>query len=148
MCLIGLSKYGLFFFFFPLQVTLPFFVLHGEADTVTDPEVSRALYEKASSRDKTMKLYPGMWHGLTSGEPDENVEIVFADVITWLDKHINERDHISIQRPIHGLNNSVVRLAAAAAVSPEKVSRKARTQSYGSYLCGLKGRRLQHHSAM
>ncbi|PON55316.1 Alpha/beta hydrolase fold [Trema orientale] len=131
------------------EVTLPFFVLHGEADTVTDPEVSRALYEKASSRDKTIKLYPGMWHGLTSGEPDENVEIVFADIITWLDKHTNERDHISsIHRPIHSLNNSVVSVAAAAAVLPEKVSRKPRTQSHGSYLCGLKGRRLQHHSAM
>ncbi|KAG0452540.1 hypothetical protein HPP92_024921 [Vanilla planifolia] len=68
------------------RVTLPFFVLHGEADTVTDPEVSRALYERASSEDKTMHLYPGMWHGLTSGEPDHNVDTVFADIISWLDR--------------------------------------------------------------
>ncbi|KAJ0815458.1 putative 2-acylglycerol O-acyltransferase [Helianthus annuus] len=68
------------------KVTLPFFVLHGEADTVTDPEVSRALYEQASSEDKTIKLYAGMWHGLTSGEPDHNIDIVFGDIISWLDK--------------------------------------------------------------
>ncbi|XP_068662411.1 caffeoylshikimate esterase-like isoform X2 [Aristolochia californica] len=68
------------------EVTLPFIVLHGGADKVVDPEVSRALYEKAGSSDKTMKLYPGMWHGLTSGEPDENVEIVFDDIVGWLDK--------------------------------------------------------------
>ncbi|KAK4407967.1 Caffeoylshikimate esterase [Sesamum angolense] len=68
------------------EVTLPFFVLHGEADTVTDPDVSRALYDRASSKDKTIKLYPGMWHGLTSGEPDDNIEIVFSDILSWLDK--------------------------------------------------------------
>jgi hypothetical protein len=65
---------------------MPFLVLHGEADTVTDPEVSRALYEGAASTDKTFKLYPGMWHGLTAGEPDENVELVFSDILAWLDQ--------------------------------------------------------------
>ncbi|KAK9733710.1 hypothetical protein RND81_04G086600 [Saponaria officinalis] len=71
------------------EVTMPFFVLHGEADIVTDPEVSRALYEQAGSIDKTIKLYPGMWHDLTSGEPDHNVEIVFSDIVAWLDKRSN-----------------------------------------------------------
>ncbi|GMI85816.1 hypothetical protein like AT3G62860 [Hibiscus trionum] len=68
------------------EVTFPFLVLHGEADLVLDPETSKALHEKASSSDKTIKLYPGMWHALT-GEPEENVKIVFADIIAWLDKH-------------------------------------------------------------
>ncbi|KAE9611537.1 hypothetical protein Lal_00011492 [Lupinus albus] len=79
------------------EVTLPFFVLHGEADTVTDPEVSKALYEQASSIDKTIKLYPGMWHGLTVGETDENIEIVFTDIINWLDKHANKANFESFQ---------------------------------------------------
>ncbi|MFS7968876.1 putative 2-acylglycerol O-acyltransferase [Helianthus anomalus] len=64
-----------------------------KADTVTDPEVSRALYEQASSKDKTIKLYMGMWHGLTSGEPDHNIDIVFGDIISWLDKR-SEDDYI------------------------------------------------------
>lgn len=76
-----------------MQVTLPFFVLHGEADMVTDPEVSRALYEGASSKDKTIKLYPGMWHALTSGEPDHNIEIVFSDILSWLDKRRRLKAH-------------------------------------------------------
>jgi acylglycerol lipase len=58
--------------------------MHGETDTVTDPEVSRALYERASSKDKTIKLYPGMWHGLLYGEPPENLEIVFSDILNWI----------------------------------------------------------------
>ncbi|ERN17024.1 hypothetical protein AMTRI_Chr02g222600 [Amborella trichopoda] len=67
------------------EVTMPFLVLHGEADTVTDPSVSQALFDNAMSLDKTMKLYPGMWHALTTGEPDSNAEIVFKDIILWLD---------------------------------------------------------------
>ncbi|KAH7351819.1 hypothetical protein KP509_19G015900 [Ceratopteris richardii] len=68
------------------EVTLPFLVLHGEDDKVTDPSVSKALFDSALSFDKEMKLYPGMWHGLTSGEPDDNIQLVFNDIIGWLDK--------------------------------------------------------------
>ncbi|ONK62921.1 uncharacterized protein A4U43_C07F9500 [Asparagus officinalis] len=70
------------------RVKMPFLVLHGEADKVTDPEVSLALYKNAGSSDKKMKLYPGMWHALTSGEPDSNVEAVFSDIIKWLDDRL------------------------------------------------------------
>ncbi|EMS47861.1 hypothetical protein TRIUR3_25570 [Triticum urartu] len=59
-------------------------------------EVSRALYDRAASADKTIKLYPGMWHGLTAGEPDDNVELVFADIVAWLNKRSHHR------KPEHG----------------------------------------------
>nr|GLL42573.1 caffeoylshikimate esterase isoform X2 [Ipomoea trifida] len=112
------------------KITLPFFVLHGEADTVTDPEVSKALYKQASSKDKTIKLYPGMWHGLTSGEPDDNIEIVFSDIISWLDKRSpNETDATS---------QSQVIPVPASGIIPR------RTTSHTSYFC----RRAQFHSAM
>ncbi|MED6136870.1 hypothetical protein PIB30_059823 [Stylosanthes scabra] len=68
------------------EVSLPFLVLHGEEDQVTDMAVSKQLYEVASSRDKTIRLYPGMWHGLLYGEPPENLKIVFSDIIAWLDQ--------------------------------------------------------------
>ncbi|TYI68485.1 hypothetical protein E1A91_D08G091700v1 [Gossypium mustelinum] len=124
------------------EVILPFFVLHGEADIVTDPEVSKALYEKASSKDKTIKLYPGMWHGLTSGEPDENIEIVFADITAWLDKRCNAVTFEQILRPsnqgFEKFDNVMVSMAATS----------GRTQSNGTYLCGLKRPRTQRRSAM
>lgn len=124
------------------EVRLPFFVLHGEADTVTDPEVSKSLYKKASSPDKTIKLYPGMWHGLTSGEPDGNVEIVFADIIVWLEKHTTD-SNVMVVQPIQTFNDGIVKLNATAS-PPEAMNKR----QHGSYFCGLKGRRLQHHSAM
>lgn len=64
---------------------MPFLVLHGDDDKVTDKAVSQELYKVAMSADKTLKLYPGMWHGLLNGETQENIEIVFADVIGWLE---------------------------------------------------------------
>lgn len=66
------------------EVSLPFLVVHGEDDRVTDPAVSKLLFETASSTDKTIKLYPGMWHSLSYGELPENLDIVFTDVVTWL----------------------------------------------------------------
>ncbi|XP_077213052.1 caffeoylshikimate esterase-like [Tasmannia lanceolata] len=68
------------------QVSFPFMIVHGGDDIVTDPSVSKLLYESAMSSDKTFKLYPGMWHALTSGEPPENIELVFSDIVSWLDQ--------------------------------------------------------------
>ncbi|KAJ0983949.1 hypothetical protein J5N97_002305 [Dioscorea zingiberensis] len=68
------------------KVSLPFLIVHGEEDKVTDPSVSKLLHESASSKDKTLKLYPGMWHALTSGEPPENIELVFSNIVAWLDE--------------------------------------------------------------
>lgn len=68
------------------EVSLPFLVLHGEEDKVTDKSVSKQLHDVASSSDKTLKLYPGMWHGLLYGEPLENLKIVFSDIIGWIEE--------------------------------------------------------------
>lgn len=129
------------------QVTLPFFVLHGEADTVTDPEVSRALYERSASADKTIKLYPGMWHGLTAGEPDENVEAIFSDIVSWL----NQRSRSWAVEERHMTR----KLAPAPAKSIEghgTVDGKVHTQQgrprrRQGFLCGLAGR-THHHAEM
>ncbi|CAL5345995.1 hypothetical protein CsSME_00030552 [Camellia sinensis var. sinensis] len=66
------------------DVSIPFIVIHGSADAVTDPDVSRELYEQAKSEDKTLKIYDGMMHSLLFGETDENVEIVQRDILSWL----------------------------------------------------------------
>lgn len=68
-------------------MTLPLFILHGEADTVTDPSVSKALYEKASSSDKKLELYKDAQHALIEGESDETITQILGDIISWLDEH-------------------------------------------------------------
>jgi caffeoylshikimate esterase len=66
----------------------PFLVLHGLDDKITDPKLSQALYDESSSPDKTIKLYEGMYHTITSGEPAENLDIVFADIINWIEARL------------------------------------------------------------
>ncbi|RHN82421.1 putative 2-acylglycerol O-acyltransferase [Medicago truncatula] len=67
------------------KVSAPLLILHGAEDKVTDPLVSQFLYEKASSKDKTLKIYEGGYHGILEGEPDERISSVHNDIISWLD---------------------------------------------------------------
>ncbi|WZZ22267.1 hypothetical protein YC2023_123654 [Brassica napus] len=69
------------------KVCLPILILHGEADRMTDPSVSRDLYEKAKSSDKKIVLYKDAYHSLLEGEPDEVILLVLSDIISWLDDH-------------------------------------------------------------
>ncbi|MFQ6636265.1 hypothetical protein Gotur_013578 [Gossypium turneri] len=69
------------------KVSLPILILHGENDIVTDPAVSKALYEKASSSDKNIIIYKDAGHSLLEGEPDDMINRVFSDIISWLDEH-------------------------------------------------------------
>ncbi|KAM2487834.1 hypothetical protein ACFX1W_039706 [Malus domestica] len=67
------------------KLMVPFFVLHGTADTVTDPEASQKLYDEASSTDKTIKLFDGFVHDLLF-EPER--EAIMKDIIDWLNHRI------------------------------------------------------------
>uniref|UniRef100_A0A1D1YQS2 Monoglyceride lipase n=2 Tax=Anthurium amnicola TaxID=1678845 RepID=A0A1D1YQS2_9ARAE len=69
------------------EVSLPLLILHGEADIVTDPSVSKALYDKAKSPDKQLRLYKDAYHSLLEGEPDEMIFRVLDDIVSWLDEH-------------------------------------------------------------
>ncbi|GAV77060.1 Hydrolase_4 domain-containing protein, partial [Cephalotus follicularis] len=68
------------------EVSVPFIILHGGEDKVTDQRASKQLYNVALSKDKTLKLYPGMWHGLLYGETPKNIDTVFTDMIHWLNE--------------------------------------------------------------
>ncbi|GFP95953.1 caffeoylshikimate esterase [Phtheirospermum japonicum] len=59
-------------------------VLHGGDDVVCDPEGAKHLYESAASKDKSLKIYEGMWH-LWIGEPNESVEEVFETILSWIE---------------------------------------------------------------
>ncbi|XP_058101766.1 caffeoylshikimate esterase-like [Magnolia sinica] len=68
------------------EVKLPMLIVHGGEDIVCDPACVEDLHRRAASKDKTLRVYPGMWHQLI-GEPDENVELVFGEIIEWLLVH-------------------------------------------------------------
>lgn len=66
----------------------PFLIQHGEADTINDPKGSIKFIDDCPATDKTLKLYPNMRHSILSLETDENFEIVFNDLLDWLNNHI------------------------------------------------------------
>ncbi|KAM0892452.1 hypothetical protein ACQ4PT_025754 [Festuca glaucescens] len=69
------------------KICSPLLILHGAADQVTDPHVSEFLYKKASTQDKTLKLYEGAYHSILEGEPDDRILAAINDIISWLDSH-------------------------------------------------------------
>ncbi|PKA46835.1 hypothetical protein AXF42_Ash015729 [Apostasia shenzhenica] len=67
------------------SVTIPFMVLHGTADRVTDPLASEELYNEAASNHKNIKLYDGFLHDLLFElERDE----IAADIINWMENRL------------------------------------------------------------
>uniref|UniRef100_A0A2P2KNC9 Uncharacterized protein MANES_16G074300 n=1 Tax=Rhizophora mucronata TaxID=61149 RepID=A0A2P2KNC9_RHIMU len=70
------------------SVTVPFFVLHGTADTVTDPRASQELYNEAVSEFKDIRLYDGFLHDLLF-EPER--EDVAQDIIRWMEKRLGAK---------------------------------------------------------
>lgn len=59
----------------------PLLVLHGTIDKLTAPAGSRDFVQKVSSKDKTLRLYPGLAHDLVH-EPDAGR--VIGDVVAWI----------------------------------------------------------------
>ncbi|KAA8521852.1 hypothetical protein F0562_012526 [Nyssa sinensis] len=68
------------------SITVPFFVLHGTADKVTDPLASQDLYNEAASKLKDIKLYDGFLHDLLF-EPEH--EEIAQDIINWMEKRLS-----------------------------------------------------------
>jgi alpha-beta hydrolase superfamily lysophospholipase len=66
------------------KVTLPFIVLQGSEDKLVDPSGAQTLYDKAGSKDKTIRIYEGLYHELFN-EPERGR--VLKDVETWLAAH-------------------------------------------------------------
>jgi len=60
---------------------LPIILVQGSADKLVDPDGAKMLYEKASSKDKTLKVYEGFYHEVFN-EPGRAQ--VLQDVEAWL----------------------------------------------------------------
>jgi alpha-beta hydrolase superfamily lysophospholipase len=64
------------------SVELPLLIMHGGGDLMTAPSGSRFLHDAVASNDKTLKIYPELYHEIFK-EPER--EQVFADLISWCD---------------------------------------------------------------
>lgn len=63
------------------QFNRPLLVIHGDADRLTNPKGSKLLFEKASSQDKTLKIFPGGYHELLN---DLDREAAADLILNWI----------------------------------------------------------------
>ena len=66
------------------SITVPLLIQVGTADALVPPDSSNLVYDLASSEDKTIKHYQGLYHEILN-EPER--EAVVADTLAWLDAH-------------------------------------------------------------
>uniref|UniRef100_A0A0A9GFM5 Uncharacterized protein n=1 Tax=Arundo donax TaxID=35708 RepID=A0A0A9GFM5_ARUDO len=87
-----------------------------------------------------------MWHGLTAGEPDENVEAIFSDIVAWLNERSRSwtlEDRLRKLMPAPGKFIDGEKNGADGAAEAQGPPRPR----CGGFLCGLAGR-THHHSEM
>lgn len=63
------------------RISLPFIVVQGSDDRLVDPGGAQMLYDRASSEDKTIRIYDGLWHEVFN-EPER--ALVLKDVEDWI----------------------------------------------------------------
>jgi alpha-beta hydrolase superfamily lysophospholipase len=66
------------------EITLPMLLLHGGDDAMASPEGSRFLDEHMGSSDKTLHIYPGLYHEIFN-EPERDT--IFSELLSWCDAH-------------------------------------------------------------
>lgn len=69
------------------RIDAPILIQHGGDDVITPPHGSEMIYERVSSRDKTLKIYPGLYHEIYN-EPQRDEVIGFT--IDWINDHIDD----------------------------------------------------------
>lgn len=67
------------------DIRLPILILHGENDQVNDVAGSRELFEKVSSADKEILIYP---EGAHEPHNDLDRDKVASDVEDWISRHL------------------------------------------------------------
>ncbi len=68
------------------RIDLPIFIGHGTDDALVNHLASERLHERVGSKDKTLKLYDGLYHEILN-EPER--EQVMQDIIDWLDARVS-----------------------------------------------------------
>ena len=63
----------------------PVYILHGEDDKIVSPEDSKILYDHISSLDKSLKIYPGLYHEIMNEFDKDKVS---DDIHSWLEDRI------------------------------------------------------------
>lgn len=65
------------------MMTVPFLLLHGEADEICSPKGSQMLYDQSKADDKSIKMFPYAFHNLYKELPDVREEAL-TSTVNWI----------------------------------------------------------------
>ncbi|KJA28801.1 hypothetical protein HYPSUDRAFT_61643 [Hypholoma sublateritium FD-334 SS-4] len=68
--------------------TLPFIIIHGTEDKVTDFKASQIFHDKVTATTKKISLYQGGYHELHN-EPDGVKEKLADEIVSFIEEHAN-----------------------------------------------------------
>lgn len=67
------------------DIRIPIILMHGEQDTLASPSGSARLHDGVSSEDKTLRIYPGLYHEIFN-EPEQDQ--VLSEMSDWLEAQL------------------------------------------------------------
>ena len=67
------------------SLTIPCLLMHGEADALVSAKLAAPLFDGIASPDKTVRIWPGLFHEIFNEPEREQVLGVTAD---WLEAHV------------------------------------------------------------
>ena len=65
------------------KLELPLLIMSAGADRIVSPDGAKMLFEGAGSSDKTLKVYPDLYHEIFNETEPDRTEVV-GDMIAWL----------------------------------------------------------------
>ncbi len=71
------------------HITLPLLVMHGAADAMTAPEGSEVFHQAIASEDKSLRIYPELYHEIFN-EPER--ETVLEELSSWILQRVPPSD--------------------------------------------------------
>ena len=63
------------------RLTMPVLVMQGSDDALVDPSAAAYVHERVGSRDRTIRIYPGLYHEIFN-EPERDQ--VLDDLVEWV----------------------------------------------------------------
>ena len=66
-------------------IAVPMLIMHGNEDKISNPQGSQLLFDSMSSADKTLKVWPGLFHELLNEFEKEDVMEMARE---WMDERI------------------------------------------------------------
>ena len=105
------------------EVTLPLLLIHGTADALVLDEASKIVYEKAKSKDKTLKLFEGLYHEtMNELEPDRKKVLKF--LADWIVDHAKKNISTKSKSASKPLKKAAPKKAAKSKTKTVKKAKK------------------------